>query len=174
MTRWMGVMAVVLAACSGVHSHYATSVAPSQEFERPMIDARRCLETFGFDMKIIDFKAGLISGERFELADDGSPGVVVSEISVISGNDSVKIIAHSRQASTTSEGWESVRLSRRVRRAVEQLADRLGGGPSGETAPCESFLPHESNDVARGSRSSRHGRVSPGMPLATSAVVSGN
>lgn len=174
MTRWMGVTAVVLAACSGAHAHYATSVAPSQEFERPMIDARRCLETFGFDMKIIDFKAGLISGEKFELADDGSPGVVVSEISVISGNDSVKIIAHSRQASTTSQGWESVHLSRRVRRAVDQLADRLGGGPSGARVPCESFLPREGDDVARGSGSSPRGGLSPGTPSAMSTAVSGN
>lgn len=174
MTRWIGVTAVVLAGCSGALTQYAASVAPSPKLERPLIDARRCLETFGFEMKIIDLKSGLISGEKFELADDGSPKVIVSEVSVISGGDSVKIIARSRQASSASEGWESVRISERVRRAVDRLADRLGGGSSGAGVPCNSFLTHEGEELARDARSSRRDGIPPGIPLAISAVVSRN
>lgn len=158
---WIAVAAVLLAACSGAVTQYATSVVPSPGLGHPLIDARRCLETLGFDMKIIDLEAGLISGEKFELADTWSSRVVVSEVSVISDGDRVRIIAHSRQASSASGGWESARISERVRRAVDRLADRLGDGRSGGRLQCESFLTREDDDIARDARTSRRGRVPP-------------
>lgn len=113
-----------------------------------MIDARRCLETLGFDMKIIDLDAGLVSGETFELADDRLPTVVVSEVSVISRESRVEIIARSRGASSAAGGWESVRTSERVRHAVDRLADRLAGGRSGARSRCDSVPTREGHAVA--------------------------
>lgn len=150
MIRRVSLAAVLLGACSGVLPQYATSVAPSPELERPLIDARRCLETIGFDLKIIDIDAGLLSGETFELADARSPTIVVSEVSVISGGDSLRIIARSRRATSASDGWESVRTSERVRRAVDQLADRLASGPSRTGVPCAPVLGRPGDQLARG------------------------
>lgn len=140
MTRWVGLAAVLLAACSGVLPQYATSVVPAPDLERPLIDARRCLETIGFDLKIMDVEAGLISGETFELTHDRTATVVVTEVSVFSGADSMRIIAHSRRATPASDGWESVRTSERVQRAVDRMAKRLAGGSSPTGAPCAPDL----------------------------------
>lgn len=163
---WIGVAAVVFGACSGALTEYTSTVAPSPSFERPLIEARRCLETFGFDMKIIDVRAGLVSGERFELADDESPTLIVSEVSVLGGDDSVRIIARSRRASPASEGWESVRVSEGVRRTVDRVVDRLKSGRTRSRTRCGSVLPHERDDVARNgnSRPDRRAGAAPASP----------
>lgn len=145
---WIAVAAGILAACSGLVTQYVTSVAPSPELGHPLIDARRCLETLGFDMKIIDLDAGLVSGEKFELADDRLPTVVVNEISVISRESRVEIIARSRRTSSAAGGWKSVRTSERARYAVDQLADRLAGGRSGARSRCDSVRTCEGHAVA--------------------------
>lgn len=154
-SSWIGVTALVLGACSGIPADYTSSLAPSPSFERPLIEARRCLETLGFDMKIIDVRGGLISGEKFELADDASPTFIVSEVSVLSGGDSVRIIGRSRRASPASEGWESVGVTESVRRTVDRLADHLDGSRSRARAHCRPILTYERDEPGLHSRPHR-------------------
>lgn len=71
------------------------------------------------------------------------------ELSVISGDDSMRIIAYSRRASSASGGWASVRISERVRRAVDQLADRLASGPSRSGDLCAPVLVRPIDELAR-------------------------
>lgn len=130
------VAALALCACSGAISEYSARVLPSPKLERPLITARRCLELFGYDLKLMDLEGGIVWVEKIEIAGDGPPGVVVSEVAVMQGGGGVRIIARSRRASSVHEGWRPARVSDSVRRDVDRLRRRMGGSRRGSMDSC--------------------------------------